>query len=171
MKITGRNIKRRLYGVKSLTNRLSRAKYFRGHGVHSPFVYAIVRRVFMQSRFITDDRSVYDALCNRGVPESRAMQLQNLYSHCCYERFDLNAVAEGDDFVVLTREIPNESLKGYAAEAERIRATLVVMAPYDGRERETVCGEIIAAHHGTTVDNRGYLLIFNNYLPKQHFRL
>ena len=23
----------------------------------------------------------------------------------------------------------------------------------------------------TTVDNRGYLLVFNNHLPKQHFKL
>jgi len=34
-----------------------------------------------------------------------------------------------------------------------------------------LCRQIVAAHRSTTVDNRGYLLIFNNNLPKQHFRI
>ena len=48
---------------------------------------------------------------------------------------------------------------------------VVVMNPYDGREREDTCKEIVEAHLCTAVDNRGYLLIFNNRLPKQHFKL
>ena len=44
MKIVGHPISFRLPGrVSELRNRLSRARYFRGHGVHSPFVYDIVR--------------------------------------------------------------------------------------------------------------------------------
>ena len=49
MKIVGHPISFRLPGrVSELRNRLSRARYFRGHGVHSPFVYDIVRSVFMR---------------------------------------------------------------------------------------------------------------------------
>ncbi len=49
--------------------------------------------------------------------------------------------------------------------------TVAVMSPYDGRERRAMCLQIVAAHPSTTVDNRGYLLVFNNNLPKQHFRI
>ena len=49
--------------------------------------------------------------------------------------------------------------------------TVALMSPYDGCERQALCGQIIAGHASTTVDNRGYLLIFNNHLPKQHFRI
>ena len=49
--------------------------------------------------------------------------------------------------------------------------TVAVMSPYDGRERRAMCLQIVAAHRSTTVDNRGYLLVFNNNLPKQHFRI
>ena len=170
MKITGRNIKRRLYGIGKLPNRLSRAKYFRGHGVHSPFVYAIVRQVFMKSRLMTDDRTLYDALRGEGVSEARAVQLQNLYAHCGYSRFVLNGIDKAD-FVVLTREFAAERLRAVIDEAKRTGATVAVMTPYDGRERENECRAIVAGHNGTTVDNRGYLLVFNNGLPKQHFRL
>ena len=58
--------------------------------------------------------------------------------------------------------------KGGAASAHR---TVVLIAPYAGRERQALCRQIIAAHRSTTVDNRGYLLVFNNHLPKQHFQL
>ena len=171
MKITGRNIKRRLYGIGKLPNRLSRAKYFRGHGVHSPFVYAIVRQVFMKSRLATDDRTLYDALQAAGVPAKRAVQLQNLCLHCGYADFELNGIREGLDLVILTREYPTDGLRAVVDEAKRTGATVAIMAPYDGRERENECRTIVAAHRGTTVDNRGYLLVFNNGLPKQHFRL
>ena len=44
MKVSGRNLARRLM---MLGNALSRVKHRRGHGVHSPFVYSLVRKVFM----------------------------------------------------------------------------------------------------------------------------
>ncbi len=55
-----------------------------------------------------------------------------------------------------------------AAEAGR---TVAVMTPYIDSEWRSLCRRLIAAHRSTTIDNRGYLLIFNNYLPKQHFRI
>lgn len=42
-------------GMAELRNRLSRARYFRGHGVHSPFVYTIVREVFMRRELLPGD--------------------------------------------------------------------------------------------------------------------
>lgn len=35
--------------AERLRSHLARARFFRGHGVHSPFVYAIVRQVFMKT--------------------------------------------------------------------------------------------------------------------------
>ena len=47
MRIGGRTIGLGFYGrIAELHNRLVRARYFRGHGVHSPFVYNIVRDVY-----------------------------------------------------------------------------------------------------------------------------
>lgn len=171
MKINGRSIKRRLYGVRKLTDRLSRARYFRGHGIHSPFVYSIVRQVFMKSNFMTDRRDLYDALIARGVPQRRAVQLQNLFVHCRYCSFGIDCACEGHDFVVLTRDFPTESLADAASDARKCGTTLAIMSPYDRRERDTACKSIVAVHACTTVDNRGYLLVFNNRLPKQHFKL
>ena len=62
-------------------------------------------------------------------------------------------------------------LEEYAAYARKVGATLCIMNPYNNRERWEVCQRIIDEHPSTTVDNRTYLLIFNNHLPRQRFCL
>ena len=55
--------------------------------------------------------------------------------------------------------------------ARSIGVTLCIMNPYNNRERWQTCCRIIDNHPSTTVDNRAYLLVFNNHLPKQRFCL
>lgn len=92
MRIGGRTIGLGFYGrIAELHNRLVRARYFRGHGVHSPFVYNIVREVFMRGELLPGDRAAVPALRGAGVPERRAIQLQNVAIHCGYGTFGLNS--------------------------------------------------------------------------------
>ena len=174
MKITGRNIKRRLYGLRTLPSHLKRARHFRGHGVHSPYVYNIVRQVFMRSTFITDDRTLYDTLTAKGVAKRRALQLQNLMEHLRYESFSIDcAVAEigKSNIAIVTIDQSPELFPALAAEARATGTTLCIIAPSFDRERDVMCKRLVEEHPCTSVDNRGYLLLFNNHLPKQIFRL
>lgn len=170
MKIRGRNIKRRLYGaLTAISGEITRARYFRGHGVHSPYVYAIVRRVFMCRRFLSPERALYDELRRIGVSHRRAQQLQNLQFHCGYATFGMDR-AEGE-LVIATLACAEAEIVRLAAEAADRGATLAILYPYDNRERQRCCAALTAGHRSTTVDNRGYLLLFNNHLPKQHFKI
>lgn len=171
MKISGRNIGRRLYGLGTLPSRLKRARYFRGHGVHSPYVYDIVRKVFMKSKLQTDRTDLYDRLRTLGVSRRRATQLQNLLVHCGYETFGIDRASERVDMFIATLDTAPDSLPQLAAEAERNRSTLCIMSPYFSAARHSVCRAIVDAHPSTSVDNRGYLLLFNNHLPRQRFKL
>ena len=174
MRIAGRTIKQRLYGLSRLPQRLSRARYFRGHGVHSPFVYSIVRHVFMRSDFLTDDTyytvTAYGAMLEQHIPHKRAVQLVNLCVHCGYREISYSRPCAADLMIVPQSVEPSE-FHNYVATARECGATLAIMDPFMNSERERVCREIIGAHTSTTVDNRGYLLVFNNHLPKQHFQL
>ena len=78
MKRTGCNLRRRLRGISRLTDRLSRARHFRGHGVHSPFVYGLVREAFMFHRLRDGEHCLYDALRRVGIFHQRAVQLRHL---------------------------------------------------------------------------------------------
>lgn len=174
MKNSGRNLKRRLYGLLHVRDRVKRMRYFRGHGVHSPFVYAVVRQVFMRSNFLTDDpyftTIVYESLLGQQIPRKRALQLVNLCVHCGYREISYLRPCAAD-LMIVPPHIEPANFPEYLRVARNCGATLAIVAPGLNRERELACRKIVAAHAGTTVDNRGFLLIFNNHLPKQHFRL
>ncbi len=170
MKISGRTIIQRLYGIRRLGNRLSRIRHFRGHGVHSPFVYAVVREVFMCSKPIAADE-LFESLIASSIPCKRAVQLRNLTTHCGYSRVGIDCDVAGHDFVVLSAKFPTDRVGMVAEAARNVGTTLAIVAPYANRERNEVCREIVERHCSTSIDNRGYLLVFNNHLPKQHFKL
>ncbi len=171
MKITGRNIKHRLYSLEQLPMRLTRARYFRGHGVHSPFVYCIVRKVFMRRSFIGIRRELYNALKDAGVPNGRAMQLQNIMEHCGLNSFQVDSATVECDFTLCTRQFDSSRLDAAYEHCRTTGTILCIMSPYATPDRQQICRRIIDNHSSTSIDNRGYLLIFNNSLPKQHFRV
>lgn len=123
----------------------------------------------MRSELLPGSRELYTALLGAGVARRRAVQLQNLAIHCGYATFGMNR-ADGD-LCIATRDLPRAETLTLVRQAREGGHTLVLLSPYDGRERQALCAQIVAGHRSTTVDNRGYLLVFNNYLPKQHFRL
>lgn len=150
---------------------MRRARYFRGHGVHSPYIYNIVRQVFMRSTPIGDDHALYDALCERGISSRRALQLQNLLTFCKYGSWRIDDCTDDTAMLIATLDTPAEQLSEHATRATEMGATLCIIAPYDNAQRWNMCRTLIEEHHSTSVDNRGYLLLFNNHLPKQRFRL
>ncbi len=124
----------------------------------------------MCSKLSGEERALYDALVSRGVAKRRAIQLQNLVVHCDYATWTIDSLADAP-FVVATLDTTYEYLEEYAAYARGQGATLCIMNPYNNAERWRVCKLLITNHPSTTVDNRAYLLLFNNHLPKQRFRL
>ncbi len=171
MKENARNLKKRLYALSLLPNRVSRAKYYRGHGVHSPFVYGLVRSAFMPKHLPDGTtRVLADALAQAGIPNRRASQLQSVMNYCGYGTFSIDST-ESAELVILTADYSITELDGVAGVCGESGATLVIMQPYACRERQLACRTVVAAHRSTSIDNRAYLILFNNRLPKQHFRL
>ncbi len=167
MKNSGRTLKRRL---QLLGNRISRIKHHKGHGVHSPFVYGFVRRVIMTKTLCEEmGTALYDALIAENVTEKRARELQNTLCYIERQSFSINEV-EGD-LSILLADYPTEQLRDAYEEAKREGVTLAIYQPYLNRERQSEVRALIDEHRSTTVDNRAYILFFNNRLPKQYYRL
>lgn len=124
----------------------------------------------MRSTFISDERALYNALIEQGVAKRRALQLQNLMEHLRYTSFCIDSAAEAD-MIIATADYPTSQLFALATTARSESRTLCIMAPSIDRERDSECKRLVAEHTCTSVDNRGYLLLFNNHLPKQKFRL
>ncbi len=124
----------------------------------------------MSSKLNADGCDLHDALLECGVPQRRAVELQNLVHHCRYTSWSIDSIQKCD-MLVATMNTTYEYLDEYALYAQEQGVTLCIIRPYDNANRWAVCSRIIEEHPSTTVDNRGYLLVFNNHLPKQRFRL
>ena len=167
MKISGRSIGRRLY---LLGDRLSRIKHREGHGVHSPFVYGYVRKVLMAKKlFEGSGTALYDSLVAVGVSEKRARELHNLLAYIEGQSYSINEVE--CDLSILLADYPTVQLREAYEEAKREGVALVVGQPYLNRERQNEVLALQEEHCSTTIDNRAYIIFFNNHLPKQHYRL
>ncbi len=167
MKNSGRSLKRRL---QLFGNRLSRIKHHKGHGVHSPFVYGFVRKVIMAKTLCDESgTSLYDDLLANGMAEKRARELHNTLCYIEGQSYSINEV-EGS-LSILLADYPIEKLHEAYEVAKQNGLTLVVCQPYLNRERQSEVRALIDKHRSTTIDNRAYILFFNNRLPKQHYRL
>ncbi len=156
---------------RTIGDELRRMRHFRGHGVHSPYIYRIKREVFMRVKPLRDSENsgLVSALEKLGVSSRLVAEIYALYHYCGDDIFvidplRLEAEARGV-FVVLTQPRSDEWL-----ESLRWSGTTVAVLGLRqwGRDR---LDRFIANHPSTTVERRDYLLIFNNHLPKQHFIL
>lgn len=167
MKNSGRSLKRRL---QLLGNRLSRIKYHKGHGVHSPFVYGFVRKVLMTKTLCeASNFTLYNDLLANGMAEKRARELNNTLCYIEGQSYSINEVE--CDLSILLADYPTERLREAYEEAKREGVALAICQPYLNRERQSEVKTLIEEHRSTTIDNRAYILFFNNRLPKQHYRL
>lgn len=167
MKISGRNLGRRLL---LLGNRFARIKYRNGHRVHSPFVYGFVRKVLMSKTLCEGNGiNLYGRLIAEGVSEKRAKELHNTLFYIEGKSYAINDV--GCDLSILLADYPTEKLSAAYEDAKLESVTLAICQPYATRERQNEVKALVERHGSTTVDNRAYILFFNNRLPKQHYRL
>ena len=167
MKVSGRSLGRRLL---LLGDRISRIKHRKGHGVHSPFVYGFVRKVLMVKTLNEGSgTALYDNLVAVGMREKRARELHNLLAYIEGQSYSINEV--GSDLSIVLADYPTSQLREALATAKAEGVALVICQPYLNRERQNEVKALIAEHCSTTVDNRAYIVFFNNRLPKQHYRL
>lgn len=167
MKISGRNLGRRLM---LLGDRVARIKHRKGHRVHSPFVYGFVRKVLMTKTLCEGDgTTLYDSLIAEGMNEKRARELHNTLFYIEGQSYAINDM--GCDLSILLADYPTEKLSAAYEEAKAEGVTLAICQPYANRERQDAVKALVDRHSSTTVDNRAYILFFNNRLPKQYYRL
>ncbi len=161
---------RRAHIVGRVKRQITRLRHRRGHGVHSPYIYNIVREVFMDRKTVIGDSLLRDKLINLGVKPRYARELENLRHHCGLSTFKID-LCEMADMIICSTSKGHEFVTEVLNLAQKSGITVVILSPYQTIERGEMCSAIIDSHTSTTVNRRGYLIVFNNHLPKQHFTL
>jgi hypothetical protein len=173
-----KNIKSTIARAAVYSRTLTRVKHYRGAGVHSPFVYGVIRNAMMKTTPVGDNHPLFDELRARGFSRRRAAQLQNLYTFLGYTSAPFAELAgdpvalDASTLCFVMPSLPDETTEELVSKAEGTGCTLCVISPYGSRSRHKMARALVAAHRHTSVDNRGFLLLFfNPRLPKQHFKL
>ena len=170
-------LKKRLVKAVLYSETFTRVRHYRGHGIHSPFVYSIIRHVFMKRKVTGSDKHLYNALRACGVGNHAAVQLQNLHSYCNYTGFSIvdhdNLQLEMDtDFYVILPDVEPGTLNRILNQQAGGNRTVVIMFPRQSRSRMKLCAGMIRNCHCLSIDNRSYVIFFQNpKLPVQHFKL
>ena len=128
----------------------------------------------MKSQLLGEERELHDRLIDSSVAKRRAIELQNLMLHCNYQTFCIDpepTQIPDCDMIVATLQSHDSVLPILAERAREKGVTLCIIAPALDSERNAACKDIVEKHRCTSVDNRAYLLLFNNHLPKQRFKL
>lgn len=151
--------------------RLSRFRYMRGHGVHSPFVYNLCRKAFMPWRkpFEPSDEFM-TAASAAGLGHRSVRELYSVMQLMGEQSFSTDCT--GGDFVLMTQGLGPQETRKIAAMCQLDAKTAVLVRPYANRERCSLAAELIESHPCTSIDRTSYTLFINRKeLPKQKFRL
>ena len=152
-------------------------RHWRGHGVHSPFMYGIVRNVFMKNRITGNDRSLYQALIRRGIGQKTGILLQNLYTHCQMDQYVLIGnntceLPDGRVFCILLPNAPLDVIAQMAQQALTRPGCLVMLSPYRTAQKWRLAQQLCEAYRCVSVDRRVMMLYFvDPKLQPQHYRI
>ncbi len=151
-------------------------RHFRGHGVHSPFVYRVVREAAMRKReIIGEDQSLYNQLRTLGISRKRSVQVQNLYTICGCKEFVVDgiegSIESGTMWIISAATEPTQitTLTEQVGPAESI---ICILYPRNSASRYRATRQAIDAHNGLSIDNIGFVSLHcNDKRLKQHIRI
>ena len=149
-----------------------RFRHSRGYGVHSPFLYKVVREAMMPRKVATTDTRLRGELVAVGVGGRTAVRLQNYLSTVGHTHWAIDKteeVTEGTLFVA-TPDCPQELVEQMAERCEKEGTTTTLCIIHRrGRAQKEWRRGLVESHKGMSAEKpRFTLLFFNHALPKQH---
>lgn len=149
-----------------------RYKHRSGHSIHSPYVFSLVRAVFMRklSKDISPDFKLSQQVYKLGVNYSLACRVGQFATFNNFTSFAINPLSYNDEELIIVTHINTDTLsvieKLKASPLER--KALIITNIYKHKE----CREWWKEQHELMLDvyNLG-IIIYDSNLNKQYFKL
>lgn len=146
-------------------------RHGRGYGVHSPFLYRIVREAMMPRGVMEGDTTLFDALRSKGVGRRTATRLHNLHVVENYKVWGIDE-CKGGGLMVATPECEESRVGEMIRTLGEQGGALCVLHPVGNRPRRELCRRLVAEHNSMSASKVGFTLFFSRHdLRKQHITL
>ena len=164
-------IKERLFRTAAKAAAGCRIRHFRGHGVHSPFAYRIVRTIYMKRHTLPACGVVYHALLNAKCDRDGARIIQAIFNDTGCDSCMLNG------HLITTANYGNQQClvihtnMQYAINDNNVYITCFAM-PRRNKSYYQACMQAVKNHDGMSIDLRSVILLFHDdRLNKEHIKL
>lgn len=150
-----------------------RRKHRSGHRIHSPYVYTLVRTIFMKKRnnVLPSDAELTVALCQKGLKYDYSYRVGQFFKYNEFNQFTMNPSSyNGEDLVILTA-IPNRELLDeiiLKMKSSHQRSATVVLSIYHNKE----CRNWWKCQQELSLDlYRIGIHVYDENLNKEYFKL
>ena len=172
------NIKTPFFRAALYLGAMTHLRHFRGHGIHSPYAYNLVRNTIYKRRIVGHSRELYDAMRALKMPHRASMQIQNIMHYLRCTSFCMVGTAseiknyDSETLYLTDPYISTDALMKVMHGVRRAEGSMVVVFPRTDGHRHSVCRRLSATEEFLTIDNRRFTLWqFSHKLPKQHYKL
>ncbi|MDR0511124.1 MAG: hypothetical protein LBH06_08540 [Rikenellaceae bacterium] len=176
-----KNIKIRIFRALLNLAAMTHLRHFHGHGIHSPFVYNLVRNTFIKRHIVGHDDALYKKMRQIGLPEKASVQLQNICHYLHFSAFEIVETPEtfgrqtaydSKTLYFVPSGAPVATIGALAGSLDGVGGTLVALYPRHEPARMRFCRKLCRQKRFLSIDNRRFIImLFDNKLPKQHYRL
>lgn len=153
-------------------------RHFRGHGIHSPFIYNMVRGAFM-SRRIEGRGLLFRQLLEHGIDTHTARQLNNMYEYCPLDGYLLpgqwsaRSTAPGYPLLVIAMAGKRYCYDThFLSDALATGSSVAVLYHYQADRKLRHWVKEMRSGTYMSIDKKRFFVVFGNSgLPGQHFKL
>ena len=155
---------------------ISRIKYWHGFGVHSPFMYHVVRRALMHHRLIDYNALKYVDFKSLGICRREQIMIKNIFVVNNYSNFkivDSDSVPESDTLHLIPLSCEEESINSFISKISQLNNCGIIFGNTNrSHKRYNKCKLIANQLNCVSLALHCMFVIFiSNGLNKQHYRM
>lgn len=170
-------MKFRILKIYIILRNMLRMNHWRGHGIHSPFMYDLVRNVIVKRRVSYNENSLPRNIINYNLLKRDTLFIKNLYAYLGYTECMIVGEGEPADrtFCIAPKGTPAEAIEQLIRDIETKgcnECCVAVLGVNKSAEKYRLCRAVVKSHTCVSVDiYRTYLFFYDNKLQKQYYRI
>lgn len=145
-------------------------RHSRGYGIHSPFLYRVVREAIMPLRVRSKEKALYKALRAKGVGRRAATRAHNLLTTLGYTSWSIDEPnGNNEGLSIATPECQLQMIEAMVGGLRTRSGAVCVIHRLGDQKRRAICKGLIIGHNCLSASKPTMKLFFSQQgVSKQH---